>query len=867
VKQFEYNGAGRTPEKADSAKGEFDMLGQTVHASEEKSPGYLNARILESMFWTPDHVDKFSAWTEHVPFAFWITEALQPSCVVELGTYYGVSYLAFCQAVHRLGLDTRCYAVDTWQGDEHSGFYGEEVFQELTKHHDGRYGHFSQLVRSRFDEAVTHFDDRSIELLHIDGLHTFEAVRDDFEMWKPKLASRAVVLFHDTNVRERKFGVYKLWRQLAEAHAHFEFLHGHGLGVLGLGSGFPRTVAALFEASGQPQTTRRVRELFARLGAQLSIFPRFEQQVAEAQRLSAELAMRDAEVTELDHGLSAQRAEAQRLSAELAARDRRLRSLESMIAAHRSDLDRHWKVLMERDTRIDELEGALAARRADLQRLSTELTMLRARLQEIKHSASWRLTRPLRGSASQSREAAKVVGKVFRKTARLACCPLTRPLGRLALNYGPLKGLSWLLPKSDRRMAKTVWRLRRTSLFDEQWYLQRYPDVARARKDPVLHYVRSGAKKGRDPNPLFDSDWYLAQNPDVAAAGRNPLEHYLSHGAAEGRDPNPLFDSDWYLAQNPDVAAAGRNPLEHYLSHGQAEGRAPLSFRRDVDPALQEKALGLYIRSIRPRSVVVGIVTYNNSDRDLRRIVSTDKVALSIGTVVEPRILLLDNAAPTSNALLDEPLLRHFASNGNIGFGAGHNVLMRPAFEDGADVYVTANPDGGFHPDCIACILRMLEAADDKALVEARQFPEEHPKVYDPESMETPWASAACLAIPKNIYSQIGGFDERFFMYCEDVDLSWRAHAAGFSTKLCPTAYFFHSVTNRVFDSKRHHMYLASGLKLAHKWRSSAFESAIMQELRRHGYAVPTLSGQPVPLDHTRFANFGHKFSFALTRW
>ena len=44
---------------------------------------------------------------------------------------------------------------------------------------------------------------------------------------------------------------------------------------------------------------------------------------------------------------------------------------------------------------------------------------------------------------------------------------------------------------------------------------------------------------------LFDSDWYLKTYPDVADSGVNPLVHYLDIGGFEGRDPSPLFDSVW----------------------------------------------------------------------------------------------------------------------------------------------------------------------------------------------------------------------------------------------------------------------------------------------------------------------------------
>ena len=211
----------------------------------------------------PERLHKKSSWTEHVPFAMALIEMLHPRTLVELGTQHGVSYCAFCQAVAELKLPTRCYAVDTWLGDVHANYYRESVFLDLQRYHR-RYEAFSVLYRMTFDQALANVPDASIDLLHIDGLHTYDAVKTDFETWRRKLGERAVVLFHDTMETQRDFGVYRLWAELSPNFPSFNFEHGHGLGILAVGPQQPPAfLDFLRTANAKPAATRA---LFAALG-------------------------------------------------------------------------------------------------------------------------------------------------------------------------------------------------------------------------------------------------------------------------------------------------------------------------------------------------------------------------------------------------------------------------------------------------------------------------------------------------------------------------------------------------------------------------------------------------------------------------
>src|SRR5438046_810243 len=122
----------------------------------------------------PEWLQDPGGWMQHIPFAILAMRLCAPRAFVELGTHSGNSYCAFCQGAVLAKIQTRCTAVDTWKGDRHSLEYPEQIFSALNDYHGKKYGAFSQLMRMSFDEALGNFQDHSIDLLHIDGLHTYE---------------------------------------------------------------------------------------------------------------------------------------------------------------------------------------------------------------------------------------------------------------------------------------------------------------------------------------------------------------------------------------------------------------------------------------------------------------------------------------------------------------------------------------------------------------------------------------------------------------------------------------------------------------------------------------------------------------------
>ncbi|HEV7458174.1 MAG TPA: glycoside hydrolase family 99-like domain-containing protein [Roseococcus sp.] len=387
-----------------------------------------------AIFRQPARQGAISAWWGHVPFAQWLMHVARPRRVVELGTHNGVSYAAFCSSAQVEKLDCRCTAVDTWQGDHQAGRYDSRVFDALRAWHDPAYAGFSNLMRCTFDEAAPRIENGSVDLLHIDGLHTYEAVRHDLETWLPKMSRRGIVLLHDTEVRDGDFGVWRLWGEVRERYPSFGFRHSHGLGVLAVGAEAAPAVLALC-ALREPERVARVEALFALIGRRWSA--------------EGELAFEWTRIAELREAV--RQAEARETAA---------------------------------------VAGMAAITGSTTWRATQSLRAILARMPWLRSTirAAWRMAGRLAWAARR---------RAHRRTTgeRIMQSGLFDPAYYLAAN--PDVEAAGMDPLSHFLSTGWRERRDPSPGFSVGGYLARYEDVRAAGVNPLLHYLQQGRREGR----------------------------------------------------------------------------------------------------------------------------------------------------------------------------------------------------------------------------------------------------------------------------------------------------------------------------------------------------------------------------------
>lgn len=164
-----------------------------------------------------------SAWTGHRVFAEWLVKTLSPNTIVELGVDYGYSTFVFANALK--GTSGTIYGIDLFIGDVHAGIrdtYGS-VMNNITTNNVTNI----EIIRGDFT-SVSNIWSKPINILHIDGLHTYEAVKNDFNCWSKFVNDDGIILFHDVAIRQ--FGIKKFFSEIEGGYKLY-FTHSAGLGI------------------------------------------------------------------------------------------------------------------------------------------------------------------------------------------------------------------------------------------------------------------------------------------------------------------------------------------------------------------------------------------------------------------------------------------------------------------------------------------------------------------------------------------------------------------------------------------------------------------------------------------------------------
>jgi GT2 family glycosyltransferase/glycosyltransferase involved in cell wall biosynthesis len=424
---------------------------------------WLMAQQFEPLFWTPEGLGRPSTWWSHVPFAFWLVAQCKPRLLIELGTHDGVSYTAFCEAVSRLKIQTRCYAVNDSRFED-KDINGDILELEFEEVHSRRYGAFSHILRQSFASVVSGVGDHTIDLLHVAMVNPDEPLLQDFDQYRLKFSDRAVVLLHGVDDDFGELPLSRFFGIMKRQAPTFEFLHGRGLGIIALGSHASAQVKRLCDLSDGHEITR-VRERFAHLGA------RWE-------------TITDARIAGAEAG-----------------------GTKGVLAKAQNDL-------AAATTEIAKLRERALAAATDSARLSDSLQTVTGDLERLvdHQAANFEREHTLLRELGQSQRRKQRV--VLPPQLRGVFALLSKRKRRLRRNYrllatSPLFDRGWYLMQNDdveEARVDPILHFLLTGgsegrqpglLFNTDYYLAANPDVSLIPENPLIHFLRWGARESR----------------------------------------------------------------------------------------------------------------------------------------------------------------------------------------------------------------------------------------------------------------------------------------------------------------------------------------------------------------------------------
>ena len=190
-----------------------------------------------------------TAWTDHINFAQWIVNRVDSKVVVDLGVDY--AYSTFCFSLPQKG---HIYGIDSFGGDEHTGI--RNTYEYIIEKKNILKADNITFIKGYFDDIAKTWN-KEIDILHIDGFHTYEAVKNDYENWSKFVKDDGVILFHDTLVEDRDFGIKKFFEEIDLPKVNFTC--SHGLGVVSKNINLIKEISDTFNLPLKKMNTKKTK--------------------------------------------------------------------------------------------------------------------------------------------------------------------------------------------------------------------------------------------------------------------------------------------------------------------------------------------------------------------------------------------------------------------------------------------------------------------------------------------------------------------------------------------------------------------------------------------------------------------------------
>lgn len=329
------------------------------------------------MFWQPDYREA-SPWLEHLPFLFWLVEALRPQQAVGLGVE-SVAHFAVCQAASRLRLGTRCFMVGVHEEDAASKQDAEAIRAYAADH----FSTISQWLEATPIRAIDQFDEGSIDLLLLHVEADDNSVDYLLDRWLSKLSTQGVVVVPGVARREPGCLVFRAFETLKARYPHFVFHHAGGLGIIAVGDNLPPLLKNLLSSLESAASTQVVQDVFARLGRSCQDKVTVRHQQALSQALETRVNEQASNLAAAEQRVNEQEEHLQQVGEERDKLKARLEQQESRFAQERGRLAERVSSLEEFN---DELKKELMRQREQGERQANEAREYAQALKASEHA-------------------------------------------------------------------------------------------------------------------------------------------------------------------------------------------------------------------------------------------------------------------------------------------------------------------------------------------------------------------------------------------------------------------------------------------------------------------------------------------------